>query len=329
MEINSEKYWDQRFEKDWESKGGRNQTHYFTNLALKMLPTTLIKILEKERLSFLDWGCAEGDGVDIIAHRFSGFEVSGLDFSKSAIDKAKVNYPEYNFYEGSLQDHGNEFDIIFTSNCLEHYTNPLDWVKQLLSFTKDMLIIMVPFQEQNRIDEHFYTFDYNTFPMKIGSYIISYFKIVDANPQYWPGKQLMIIYSRQDSKILNELNLEIYNPLSKQEEEEQFDYIAKLKEDIKNRDEICIAITKENKNLTKWLDTVKDELRKRDESVEFLKKELQEKDKWIAILQEEVAKRDASVLNLQENMEEKDRWIAILQEEVAKRDQVGLHKKTD
>ncbi|MBP2109887.1 class I SAM-dependent methyltransferase [Paenibacillus silagei] len=329
MEINSKKYWDSRFEEDWESKGGRNQTQYFTNLALRLLPSSLINTIKKEKLTFLDWGCAEGDGVDVIGSYFPEFHVSGLDFSKSAIRKARENYPKYTFYDGALEEYGKKFDVIFTSNCLEHYTNPLEWVQKILEFTNEMLIVMVPFQEKNRIKEHFYTFEYGTFPLEINSFIMSYFKVVNSNPEYWPGKQLLIVFTKKDSKILSELNLEIYNPQMDEAVNEEEDFVTKLNEDIKKRDEANKIINEENQTLKEWIGKLKEEIELRDQGVLDLRNELIEKDKWIAILQDEVNKREENSVGLLNETMEKDKWIKILKDEVEKRDQATLFLKAE
>ncbi|WP_042195370.1 class I SAM-dependent methyltransferase [Paenibacillus camerounensis] len=325
MEINSEKYWDKRFEEDWEAKGGRSQTDYFTNMAIEFLPEGIKEILRNNNVSFLDWGCAEGDGVNIFGQRFPNLKVAGLDFAKSAIRKAQKNYPEYTFYEGTLQEYNKKFDIIFTSNCLEHYNNPLDWAKELSKYTNDMLIIMVPFQERERIKEHFFTFDYDTFPLKLEFFFLTFFKVFNTDPYFWPGKQLLLVYSRQDSANLNRLNLGMYDPIT-DGHHKQLDYVEKLKEDIKDRDEAAKAINEENKNLSEWINILKAEVSKRDESVAVIKEELKEKDKWITTMEAEVSKREESISIIKNELAEKDKWIKILQDEVRKRDEANAER---
>jgi hypothetical protein len=36
--VNSSAYWDARFDQDWESAGGREETRFFCDLALRYLP---------------------------------------------------------------------------------------------------------------------------------------------------------------------------------------------------------------------------------------------------------------------------------------------------
>lgn len=320
MSVNSKQYWNERFEKNWELNGGRRQTEYFTKLALKLLPESILNLFN-DNLTFLDWGCAEGDGTSIIANRFPSLTVRGLDFSSSAISKAQGHFPGISFLAGSLKDYSDKYDIIFTSNCLEHYKNPFEWIHHLMEYTQKMLIIMVPFQEFNRIEEHFYTFDFKTFPLAIGSFVMNYYKVVDSNPDYWPGKQILIVYSKYEAGIASNLSLDVYNPNNGNGQRELDGYIDKLKEQINQRDEIFKHITEENKSLMEWISLLQNEVNKRDESVLSLKAELQEKDKWIEIMNEEVRKRDEAFDYLKKELNEKDKWIEALQDEVKKRDQ--------
>ena len=188
---------------------------------------------------------------------------------------------------------------------------------------------MVPFQEYNRIDEHFYTFDYKSFPLKLNNFVLTYFKVIDSNPEYWPGKQLLVIYSKQESEIIKELSLEVYNPKENIELHEQDGYIEQLKSQIQERDEACNSLSQEINTLKKWVEVLQNEVDKRDKAVLALEGGMQGKDKWINTLKEEVSKRDEATLYLKKEIEEKDKWINILKEEVSKRDETTLYLKNE
>lgn len=326
--INTKKYWNKRFDLDWENNGGREQSEYFTKIAMKILPEAITNMLNNE-LSFLDWGCAEGDGTSIFASRFPLLKVSGLDFSSSAIRKAREHFPHISFHAGSLNDTGKKYDVIFTSNCLEHYQDPFEWIDHLMEFTQQALIIMVPFQEYNRIDEHFFTFDYSTFPLELNSFMLSYFRVVESDPQYWPGKQLLIIYSRHGSEITKKLKLDIYQLTQDKLLNEQDGYIDKLKNQINQRDEIILKISEENKTFNEWVAKLQYEVKVRDEATYFLNEEIKEKDIWITNLQNEVKLRDEATSFLKTEIEEKDKWIKILQKEVELRDEATAYLKKE
>ncbi|NOU73891.1 methyltransferase domain-containing protein [Paenibacillus sp. LMG 31458] len=319
-DLNSQDYWNERFVKDWDSKGGRNQTSYFVNLALKLIPSPILNVIQKKNLSVLDWGCAEGDGTVVLAKQLSSSNVFGLDFAEAAISKAKSHYSNITFFDGKLENYDNVYDVIFTSNCLEHYENPIDWMHYLSKWTKELLIILIPFQEYERIDEHFSTFDYLNIALSINNLQLLYHKVVPTEPSYWPGKQILLIYANKDSSIYDELTLDIFQP-TEHEENLLEETVNKLTAEVEKRDNIISFISKENETNTEWISIAKEEVEKREISITFLKNEIEEKNKWIENITEEVRKRDESVSYLQAEIKAKDEWIKKLQEEVSKRDE--------
>ncbi|MZQ83734.1 methyltransferase domain-containing protein [Paenibacillus sp. 5J-6] len=319
IDLNSQDYWNERFVNDWDSKGGRSQTKYFVNLALDLIPSQILNVIKKNSLSVLDWGCAEGDGTAVLANRLSSSELYGLDFAHEAILKAKSHYNNISFIDGKLEDQNKVYDIIFTSNCLEHYEDPSAWMHYLAKWTKELLIILIPFQEYVRIDEHFFTFDYSNIGLSINNFKLLYHKVIPTEAEFWPGQQVLLIYANKDSDIYDSLNLDIYQP-SKNVENYYSDAIARLKAEIEKRNEIISYIKQENDTNSKWINVSKEEVEKREISITFLKNEIEEKNEWITKLTEEVKKREISITFLQKEIEEKNNWIASLTEEVQKRD---------
>lgn len=207
MEYNSIEYWNKRFEEDWEARKGREQTRFFTELALSLLPEPFKKLLTGEKLSVLDWGCAEGDGTPILAYVFTG-RVTGLDFADKAIEKAKTYYPEREFFTGSLLDYNRRFDVIFTSNCLEHFDHPFHWLKHLMEYTDHFVIVLVPFQQSKEElgTEHRISFDYSSFPVRFEDFIAVYHKEVSVAEEWkWYGKQFLVVYANLQSPYLGSL----------------------------------------------------------------------------------------------------------------------------
>lgn len=216
--INSNKYWDNRFNSDWEEKSGLEQTAFFARIALENLPKDFKQIINKYNFSILDWGCAEGQGVNIFKKEFINSSVSGLDFSEKAIEKAKSHFNNVIFYNKTLEDLGKNFDVIFSSNCLEHFNNPYEIIKNLYKYTENYLILLLPFEEKDRIDEHFVSFNYSSFKMYENSFNLIFFKEINMDyiegEKYWSGKQILLIYARSDAKGLNECNLNIEDSIS-------------------------------------------------------------------------------------------------------------------
>ena len=350
MEVNSDSYWNNRFTHDWKEKGGRDQTNYFTNLAWNNLPEKFIELLKYNRgLSILDWGCAEGDGVNCIQEMFPLIKVSGLDFSAVAIENAKKNYPQHTFYDGSLEDYDNKFSIIFTSNTLEHFEDPYPWINQIARYAEQFLIIMVPFQEKDRIKEHFFSFNYDSFPLKINDFMLAYFAVLETDPDYWPGQQLLLLYSSIHSDLVNDFNIEQVVPPNQNDRFSNSELVVKLKEELRKRDQIHKSLLSENQTYREWLEAAKEETNARDQTVTILNEDIKtykqwledlqnansDKDKvvaslqaevntyreWVENLKKEVEYRDLAVENLKETNEKLKGWVEQLQGEVTKRDE--------
>ncbi|NSL52039.1 glycosyltransferase [Calidifontibacillus erzurumensis] len=257
LTINSKHYWNYRFENDWEECQGREQTTFFYNLALDLFPKWLIEDVQSRELSICDAGCASGDGTVILSKAFPKSKVVGIDFSESAIEKAKKYYPDNHFICTSIDKLNQQYDLVFSSNTLEHFTDPLSLVKEMLSQTKCYLALLVPFQEYERIDEHFFTFDYHSFPINIENFQCVYIKEYDAsklNPSYWYGKQLLIIYANREVVNLENLTVDslindvplLEDRLKKMEleKEEQMTTLINI---INSKEEIISSINREKK----------------------------------------------------------------------------------
>ena len=213
LKVNSKEYWDYRFSEDWEVLQGREQTSFFINLLLNSLPKELIIDMEENRIEVCDAGCAEGEGTYLFANRFPNCVIEGVDFSEEAIKKAQKHYPDVSFRTGDVNKLEKNYDIIFSSNVLEHFDEPFTVIHNLLKNTKKHLIIMVPFKEYNRISEHLYTFDYQTFPLIIDSFELSYFREISSEyieGTHWSGKQAVVIYTHKDYLEKENLTLHSY-----------------------------------------------------------------------------------------------------------------------
>ena len=100
-EINTEEYWDNRFLMDWEAMQGKEQTEFFAYIALELLPDWLKSEIKSEKLTICDFGCALGEAVCVLNTQLQT-KVSGMDFSESAVEKAKENYPQYDFFQKDI-----------------------------------------------------------------------------------------------------------------------------------------------------------------------------------------------------------------------------------
>jgi len=202
MEINDKEYWDKRFKEDWEANDGPSQTMFFYNLALTKLPQKISNEIEKQSLSILDWGCAQGEGANILFEKFGkhGNKIVGLDISEEATKKAQKNYPYIDFRHTPLQRDQDIFGVVFTSNTLEHFKEPLAVLKELCRHADRYLIGLVPFQEWPRIQEHFCTFNYSSFPSRLGEFFLIHFSVIKEKSKYWNGLQAFFVYAKKSTR---------------------------------------------------------------------------------------------------------------------------------
>lgn len=222
--INSKEYWDKRFVENWEENSGRRQTMFFCNISVNLFPEWLTEDLEKG-LTFGDVGCAEGDCTNYLANRFPKSIFTGIDFSTEAIDKAAKHYPNVNYIAADITNLNRKYDVIYSSNTLEHFHRPLEIMQHLFRCSNKYVVILIPFQERIRFDEHFYTFEYSDFPLENAGFSLVYAREYDCSQVeniFWSGKQLLVIYQRENDYSKRQLSLhdfvgdlsENYNSLS-------------------------------------------------------------------------------------------------------------------
>lgn len=194
--VNSKEYWDHRFSTNWEEGGGRNQSSYFYNVILQFLPENIKREILNEKLSICDVGCAEGDGVYIFSRYFVNSNVVGSDFSDKAIDKANTHYPENKFICENMLDIQENYDVLVSSNVLEHFPEPFNIIDNIIDKARRYFIVLVPFKEYYRHPEHFYTFDENSFPQEIKNFKLTYTIGLNCTDRWFQGFQILCVYKK-------------------------------------------------------------------------------------------------------------------------------------
>jgi len=148
--INSQPYWDMRFVTDWEKMSGPAQSREFSWLAVNQLPEWIFRALQRDALTLVDWGCAQGDGTDVWASQMPVANICGVDFSAPAIEQASKRYPAINFkcqnWLNPSQDTLDEYDIVFSSNTLEHFSNPYEVLRRITEHARKAIVLLLPYQ---------------------------------------------------------------------------------------------------------------------------------------------------------------------------------------
>lgn len=135
-ETNSREWWEEYFENKWEINGGKEQTEYFMQLVIENLPESIKEYIDNPEITVLDWGCALGQGVNLLQNTFPEARVKGLDISETAIKYAKNEYKDLSFVSGSLSELNEKLSVIVCSNCLEHFADPKPYFQEHLAYTK-------------------------------------------------------------------------------------------------------------------------------------------------------------------------------------------------
>lgn len=202
LNINSQDYWNSRFDKNWNSMGGPQQSRFFYQVAIKNLPSWIFKAINHNNLSLVDWGCAEGDGTDVLATIVDANLITGIDFSETAISSAHKKYPHLSFECSDWLNKNNvntSYDVVFSSNTLEHFSNPFDVLEKISKFSRKAIVLVLPFREIERHEEHFFTFISENIPVCLpNGFILQWSNIVDCSilkDSMWPGEQITLVYT--------------------------------------------------------------------------------------------------------------------------------------
>ena len=212
--INSKEYWEERFDSnDWEEQDGASQTYFFYKVLIENLPKWLIDEIQLLEYNIADLGCAEGEGTFLLKNNFINSDITGIDFSQNAITKARQKFPSCIFENKDIMNIDKNFDVVFSSNVIEHFANPNKIISKIISYSKNYCIIMLPFREKELCDEHFNVFNYSSFNIEINNYRLVYYKVIDTSKikdSKWIGEQIILIYSSLNNENFKNFKLSYF-----------------------------------------------------------------------------------------------------------------------
>jgi len=189
-------FWDNAFEKFWDVNGGPRQTTYFMQVLVAGLRTVERDFLSSRPLQIADWGCATGEGVQVLSTAFPSMQGIGVDISKVAIEKARERYPSFTFIATERGELDREsVDVLVTSNCLEHFYTPIEVLETLLAASRWLTIILVPYREIDRIEGHRVSFSEESFPETLAGFTRLYADVIPTEAPHWDGNQLLVVYA--------------------------------------------------------------------------------------------------------------------------------------
>lgn len=349
--INDIHYWNDRFQEDWETKGGREQSAFFSAVAFQYLPAWIKQYITKEQPSFCDWGCALGDGTDFLRRALMLTNIAGIDFSSEAIKKARSKYPEIEFFDCDLTTDtvDKKFNIVFSSNTIEHFYHPWETLKKIVPYADQHMIVMIPFKEYDVCsEEHFSTFDFHSLPQLLdGEFILTHAQVIDTSKKEntsWLGLQMLLIYTHRtfisDRKLsLEDIRIEtaeLYNERSQRnrilaelniinkELQSYTSQNAQLTTALLEKDAFINNILQQNEEISKQLFAIKCELIEKERKISDAELMLQTCNKEIAcandrnsVLQKNLEETTAALTDsLNKEKESNERRIASQAEEL-------------
>jgi len=110
---------------------------------------SILKLIPGNKLKILDAGCGNGFLANQLASR--GHQVVGIDLSEDGILLAKNNYFNIHFEKRSiyedLHDLGTDFDLIISSEVIEHLYYPQKFLNNIWSILRPegYLILSTPY----------------------------------------------------------------------------------------------------------------------------------------------------------------------------------------
>jgi 2-polyprenyl-3-methyl-5-hydroxy-6-metoxy-1,4-benzoquinol methylase len=108
------------------------------------LMTARLRCLSAKEVRFLDIGCSTGRALRLAATM--GFVVTGLDYSKWAVDYCRGL--GFDIRHGSLLgqwDSGNLFDVIHCSHTIEHVPDPIAYLREMHRLLRSGCQLMLAF----------------------------------------------------------------------------------------------------------------------------------------------------------------------------------------
>lgn len=220
--------WNHSFAHEWEGRQGREQTRFFALVTLYGLPEPFKRQIEARAPEILDWGCALGDALAVFQTAFPRSPLTGLDISSVAIAKAAERYPFARFTTTPLRELGRKPPLVYTSNCLEHFADPLALLQtDILPGVGDYLVILVPYLEIERCAGHLVTFSQTSFPPVLGDFGLLFWRVLPTGNlpgSLWSGRQLLLIYARKTAFGMQEMLPELMQWAREHQESERESY---------------------------------------------------------------------------------------------------------
>ena len=312
--INSESYWDSRFSDNWQECDGPRQSRFFARLAIENFPSWLIEQINRQSLTLADWGCAQGDGTDIWASYLNPKQLVGVDFSAVAIEQATKRYPAIRFVSENWLEAGvdacDSYDMVFSSNTLEHFHKPYEVLEALGARAKKAVLLALPYRELERINEHFYSFLPENVPIVLeNGFRLVWSRVVDCRHlpnTLWGGYQVFLVYAETswiDSLKLHLLDFEIW-------QDDTVSTITGLTHAISEHEGQITSLDQTVTECEAQITSLNQAITEREGRIAGFSKAVAERDWQIASLTQAMSERDGQIASLTQAVSERDDWLS-------------------
>lgn len=154
--INTNKYWDIVYSKEFEAGKYRIDLERFNKITNLIEPNTKV----------VDLGCGSGEYVKFLNDFGKGCKISGLDFSEAAIKEARKRNPTCSFFVGDVMDCDKfytEVDYAICFETIEHLSEPTEFLNTVYKILKKGGVLFLTTPYNNMVSggkEHIYSFNF-------------------------------------------------------------------------------------------------------------------------------------------------------------------------
>ena len=194
-QVNTREWWESYFREQWDANRGGERTRHFAERLVANLAAEEKAFLLTSPSSILVWGCAFGEGVNFISQAFPRSKVVGLEFAKTAVDEARRRYPSQQFVLAETGEIPSEFDVIVASNRLEHFERPFELLATHLASCRRLYLLLVPYDASPLHEQYGIRFTEGIFPNRVSGFVRLYARLIDVDPEFWNGRQLLVAYA--------------------------------------------------------------------------------------------------------------------------------------
>jgi ubiquinone/menaquinone biosynthesis C-methylase UbiE len=186
---NTPQYWD----KIYSSEG-----HTDPNLRNDPFSFEVINSYLPNEGKFLDVGCGSGYLLSFISRKRQKLQLYGSDFSsrgvKIAQKRVSAEFTTASIYDLPYQDH--EFDVVTTTEVLEHLSDIDKAVSELSRVTKTLSLNILPYKDYVPSDEHVAEYDQESIKVIFSKHFTHVFTDIYTNPAFLANRNGLTVATK-------------------------------------------------------------------------------------------------------------------------------------